>query len=145
MALLSHCLSDSEERRLIAAVSDKNRLALEFALLTGIRRNTQATIRWRDIDFERSEICIEDAKKSRRRLLRVPFDLLDRLRAANAKYQSDELIFPQCDESQLVWWYRALESANLKHIHWHDLRYTCLVRLHNKKASDPSATFGLAR
>jgi hypothetical protein len=80
VARLSHCLTDGEEHRLFAVVSGKNRLALEFALLPGVSRNTQASIRWRDVDFQQSEIWIEDAKKSRKRLLRVPFDLLVRLR-----------------------------------------------------------------
>jgi integrase len=58
-------LSEAEEERLMAALPDKYRPVLRFAILTGMRRGEIFGLRWSHIDFSSRVIAITEPKEGK--------------------------------------------------------------------------------
>jgi len=76
-------LTIEEMKRLLNAASPELRPALIIALNTGMRRGEILGLRWRDVDFVKGFILIEDSKSGRSRKIPMNGLVFETLRAMN--------------------------------------------------------------
>ena len=127
-------LKDEERPRLLDACRPHNDLylAVVLALTTGARQAEIMTLRWGQIDFKRQVITLDKTKNGDTRsvpLVGEAFKLLTvRAKVRNLK---DDRIFPPTGRAKKAEcldlrqpWEKALQTAEIKDFHWHDLRHT---------------------
>lgn len=129
-------LTDDERTRLIAACKEsRNPLlypAFVLALSTGARQAELMNLRWNQVDFGRSTILLRDGetKNNQGRVLPLTGEAFDLLRdLAKVRDLKDDRVFPvpaarDAFGSLRTAWEKALERADVKDFHWHDLRHT---------------------
>ena len=127
-------LTDDERPRLLNACRphDDLYLAVVLALTTGARQAEIMTLRWGQIDSKRQVITLEKTKNGDTRtvpLVGEAFKLLaERRKVRNIK---DDRLFPPTGRAKKAEcldlrqpWEKALQTAEIKDFHWHDLRHT---------------------
>ncbi len=126
-------LSDEEREALLKACKESRNSQLYtivvIALSTGARMNEILGLTWKDIDFKKRRIRLEDTKNGERRSIHLSehsfclIEELSKIRPINTPY-----VFPSLDGSKPMdirdAWNKAVERANLEDFRFHDLRHT---------------------
>jgi len=131
-------LSEEEEARLCAAIPDeRDRLAVQVAIYTGMRQGEQFSMKWGEVDFQNRVITIPRSKHGDSRIVRLndcAMRYFNRLLQLNA---ASPYVFPSETNSTPIvagnFYNRtfkpALKRAGIENFHWHDLRHTFGSRL----------------
>jgi integrase len=129
-------LIGDEEERLLKHSGPKLREVIVFALNTGMRQGEILSLTWKNIDFERNLIFVENTKNSLTRY--IPMNKLVK-ELLLAKYMSrssdDSKVFNYRNANGLriaFWW--ATKHARVEGFRFHDLRHTFASRLVMKGA-----------
>ncbi len=131
-------LDDERERLFAEAKKSRNPhlwVIINFAIMTGFRKNTIRFMKWSQIDFNENIIHIknptvnEQGKKGKPRATNVPIvpTLKTILLEHFKKYGTTEFVFPSSDNPQVPTnfrsaWEVARKNAKLKDFKFHDLR-----------------------
>ncbi|MDP3859025.1 MAG: site-specific integrase [Stagnimonas sp.] len=121
-------LEPEEAQRLLAALPDYMRQMALFALETGLRRGNVCRLRWEHVNWSRSLVALPSSLMKNRRPLWIPLSpgALAVLQAQRG--QHDEWVFTWRGAPLAVrlprTWSRALATAGLQDLRWHDLRHT---------------------
>jgi integrase len=134
--------SPAEVTKLVsAAATDQDRLAFQVAAYAGLRRGEVVSLRWRNVDFKRSNLHVDESvsagqdstpKSGKGRAVPLAKTLADALKAVRpADATDDDLVFigkepgAKMDGSALR---RRFEAARIKAklppLRFHDLRHT---------------------
>jgi integrase len=107
---------------------------IQFLAFSGCRISEAQQVLWQDVDFERGEICIHNAKRSKttsaHSLRYVPIipamrDLLERMKAKNEPKPSDRVcVLGECEKSLT----NACAKNEAPRITHHDLRHLFATR-----------------
>lgn len=124
-------LTVEEMRRLLKVASPEIRPVLIIALNTGMRRGEILGLRWRDVDFVKGFILIEDSKSGRSRKVPMNGLVFETLQAMN---REREFVFENPDTRTAVKDVKtafkgACRRAEIKGIRFHDLRHTAASRM----------------
>lgn len=126
-------LSDDERMALLEACKASENCYLYpivvFALSTGARQGEVLSITWKQVDFERNVVRLENTKNNERRALPLVGYAYDLLKELYATRRSDtQLVFPRPDGKRHVSivkkWKRAVAEAGLEDFKFHDLRHS---------------------
>jgi integrase len=144
-------LTPEQLHRLIEATPRSWSLLTAMAALTGLRKSTQLALMFSDIDFEKPTISVTKAirngvvmtpKTEVTGVVPLPESLIPLLQERRTKVSDpDGLIFCRADGSPLPDGLpnrilaKALSSAGLPRIRWHDLRHSWVVG-HLKAGTD---------
>ena len=125
-------LSPEEARRLIECAAPTIRPVLIIALNTGMRRTEILSLKWRDVDFAKSFILIEDSKSGRSR--KVPMNEFVYRTLKELPRTSDEHIFfnPETNDhiKDIKTSFRAAcQRAEIRGVRLHDLRHTAASKM----------------
>lgn len=126
-------LDDEERSRLMEACKESANkvlyLCVILALSTGMRKSELLGLQWKDIDLKKGNIILHETKNGERRRVPLAGHGLELLRDYGKVRQLDSpLLFPSYTNplspinlrSAFVY---ALERAEIKDFHWHDLRH----------------------
>ncbi len=127
-------LSDEERAALLEACRPHADLylAVVLSLTTGARQAEIMGLRWRQIDFARQVITLQETKNGDRRALPLVGQALELLRErGRVRTLGDDRIFPPTRAAKKADcldlrdpWTKALKTAGIENFHWHDLRHT---------------------
>ncbi|MFZ2587198.1 MAG: site-specific integrase [Alphaproteobacteria bacterium] len=132
-------LSADERKALLEACKAEGRHPLLYplvvmAICTGMRKGELLNLRWRDVDFTRQVIRVEDSKNGDKRS--VPLTgLAHRVlqEASKVRRLNTDLIFPRADGMAPLdpanHWEAALKEAKIEDFRFHDLRHTAATYL----------------
>ena len=124
-------LAIDEMKRLLEAAATTLRPVLALALNTGMRRSEILGLRWRDVDFVKGFILIEDSKSGKARKVPMNGLIFDLLR--NMKREG-EFVFPNAaTKTHVLDVKTAFKSAcrrtGIKGLRFHDLRHTAASKM----------------
>jgi integrase len=138
-------LSDDERTRLLAACTEINSEFIYplvvLALSTGARHGELINLQWKDVDFRRKAIVLQDTKNGERRVLPLAHHALELMQAQyEGRDKVSSLVFPSPREPSRPWesraaWLAALEKAKIDDFRFHDLRHTAASYLAMNGAS----------
>jgi integrase len=141
---LTRCLTEEQERKLLAASSDCFRPLVQSALYTGLRLGELLDLRWGDVDFETRILTVVHGKGEKMRHIPMVPELVDVLeeipRAVSAKGVASPWVFNNPDTATR-WvdtkkqWGRALRLSAIREFRFHDLRHTFASRLAQRGVS----------
>ena len=125
-------LSPEEARRLVECAAPGIRPVLMVALNTGMRRTEILSLKWRDVDFAKSFILIEDSKSGRSR--KVPMNEFVYRTLKELPRTSDEHVFfnPETNDhiKDIKTSFRtACQRAEIRGVRLHDLRHTAASKM----------------
>lgn len=137
-------LSDDERTRLLAACTEINSEFIYplvvLALSTGARHGELINLHWKDVDFKRKAIVLQDTKNGERRVLPLAHHALELMQAQYENRSTvSTLVFPSPRNPMQPWesraaWLAVLEKAKITDFRFHDLRHTAgVVEKMNKK------------
>jgi integrase len=128
-------LTAEEEGRLIAAVCRRcpeNLPTLLLSLHTGMRSGEQFSLRWNQVDFDRSQISLYRKKNSKLQYIPLNRDALDALKQIR---RTSFYVFPSgrkensSIKSPKGWFNAAVKEAQIEGYTWHCNRHTFASRL----------------
>jgi integrase len=125
-------LSPEEARRLIGCAAPAIRPVLIVALNTGMRRTEILSLKWRDVDFAKSFILIEDSKSGKSR--KVPMNTFVYRILKDLPRTSSEYVFfnpgtnDHVKDIKTGFW-AACRRAGLSGVRLHDLRHTAASKM----------------
>lgn len=121
-------LTPAEEGRLILAATPRLRPLIQFALVTGLRRQELVSLTWDDIDWTRREVIVtaERAKSRRRRAVPLNRQALSILHDLHGTPSRHERLFGY--KSLRSSFYAATRNAGLPGISCHSLRHAFATR-----------------
>ena len=126
-------LSAEEETKLFSALGDNElvKQIITVALHTGLRRNEIFSLKWFDVDFNRSVIQVRESKSGKSRS--VPMNATIRTLLIGLKRMS-EYLFPSPKTGEKLTdikrsFHRALKKAEIENFCFHDLRHTAATRM----------------
>ncbi len=129
-------LTDDEETRLRAQLTDQQWPLVAFALHTGLRRGEQFGLRWRDVDLPNRVLTIPRSKHGETRHVHLNETALAILRDAPSRLKGEWVWPSETGASPLDprnfrrrVFEPATERARLDDFRWHDLRHTFASRL----------------
>jgi integrase len=132
-APMTRYLSHEEEAALLAHAAPATRLAIAFAIDTGLRREEQFGLTWDKVDLQAGEVLLGGETKSGNPR-RVP--LLPRaaqILAQMPRHFRSPYVFCHRNGKRLVHMNKGMKAARrragLRALRWHDLRRTCGCRL----------------
>jgi integrase len=138
-------LDDEERERLLEACKDSANPQLHtlvvLALSTGARHGELISLRWSDVDWQRSVITLHDTKNKERRLLPLLHYALELMKEHNkVRNIASDLVFPSPARPMKPWdsrsaWLSALKKAGIQNFRFHDLRHSCASYLAMNGAS----------
>jgi integrase/recombinase XerD len=121
-------LSHGEETQLLEKTSPAVRLAVMFAIDTGLRRDEQFGLTWDQIDLQANAILLDGSTKSGRPR-RVPSSRGPQM----PRHIRSPYVFHHRNGNRLVNMEKGLKAARrragIRALRWHDLRRTCGCRL----------------
>jgi site-specific recombinase XerD len=125
-------LRDVEEAQIRKEfVADSHEWEFDLAMLTGMRRGEQFTLRWKNVDFENKVLTVNG--KSGRRHVTANEGAIAALRKLQKISGDREFVCPENDGSAKrdwrTWFEEAVDKAGVRDFHWHDLRHTFASRL----------------
>src|SRR5260370_16076897 len=137
-------LSEEEETRLMAILVGRRahlRPVVILALHTGMRRGEILSLRWNQIDFERSLILVQRTKTGRDRIIPMNSTVSETLTAIRQSTQGNQ-VFPINDVKRSFAY--ACVKAKIADFRFHDLRHTAATRLadHGADAFQIAAILG---
>ncbi|MBN2243100.1 MAG: site-specific integrase [Acidobacteria bacterium] len=126
-------LTAEESRRLIAAASPALRPVLVVALNSGMRRGEILSLRWKDVDFVKGTLLIEDSKSGKSRRVPMNAPTFEALRGI-ARRPDAEFVFENLETRTHVLdvktaFHGACRRAGITGVRFHDLRHTALTRM----------------
>ena len=143
-------LADGERERLLKACSESNSAhlydAVVLALHTGMRQGEVLGLKWRDIDFGRSRLILQETKNGERRVVHLVETVRELLRKRKKVQRLDtDLVFPAKLQRGVEpkpaeirhAWRRAVKHAELEDFRFHDLRHTAASYLAMSGATLP--------
>lgn len=110
---------------------------VRFAVITGMRREEIARLRWEDLDETSKLIVIRDRKDPRRKVgndQAVPL-LFGALVIIRRQPRDGEFIFPVRAESVSTLFPRACQAVGIVGLRFHDLRHTAVTRMFQRGMS----------
>lgn len=126
-------LSDEEEGRLLAALSDNEpvRQIVTLALHTGLRRGEIFNLDWTDVDFGRRTILVKVSKSGKKRMVPMNATISEMLKNM---VRRGELVFPSPRTGERLIeikrsFGRAMREAGIEDLRFHDLRHTAATRM----------------
>lgn len=127
-------LSDEERAALLDACRPHAELylAVVLSLTTGARQSEIMGLRFRQIDFARQVITLQETKNGDRRALPLVGEAFALLQErSKVRSLTDDRVFPPTDRAKKAEaldlrqpWEKALKEAGITDFHWHDLRHT---------------------
>lgn len=120
-------LTEDEEQRLIAESSSRLESILKVALNTGMRLGEILKLMWKNVDLEKREIRVVEAKSGRSRKMPINSTLHGELIELKSQDGTDNRVFPF--KSIRTAFTNACERAGIKDFTFHDLRRTFGTRL----------------
>jgi integrase len=126
-------LDDDERSRLLQACKESSNevlyLCVILALSTGMRQGELMGLQWKDVDLKKGNIILHETKNGERRRVPLAGHGLELLREhAKIRRLDSPLLFPSYTNPispinlRSAFTY-ALERAEIKDFHWHDLRH----------------------
>lgn len=131
-------LTEEEERTLCAALGEPYGLWVRFAILTGLKQSEQFTLRWRDVDLNRSTLMIPHQQTGAVVALSLSSSAVAVLRELRRVQPASLWVFPDLRSPTrpanvhsfyVGRWETAIRRADIPWCAWKDLRHTCGVRL----------------
>ena len=131
-------LTEAEEQALCQALGAPYALWVRFAILTGLKQSEQFSLRWKDIDLERSTLLLPHASTGGVVALQLSLDAVLVLRGLKHGQPPSIWVFPDLRNATrpvnihafyVGRWETAIERAGIAWCAWKDLRHTCGVRL----------------
>ncbi len=138
-------LDDDERKRLLDACRESRcsilYVVVVLALSTGARFSEIMTLEWKDVDFARKAITLQETKNGERRVLPLAGHALE-LMVAHGKIRrlDSPLVFPARNDPKTPYkiqtaWDNAIEKAQIEDFHFHDLRHSAASYLAMNGAS----------
>ena len=117
-------LTHDQATALLAALPEKYRCPVRFALLTGLRKSNVFNLRWEQVNLERGCVILEadETKPGVRFLVPLNTQAKDLLSAYPEPRQG--LVFGKIERISPSVWKRACEAAGAPWLRFHDLRHT---------------------
>lgn len=107
-----------------------------FAILTGMRQGEQLSLKWEQVDWNRSLAHLPKTKNGRSRFVPLSEEAIKILEDQREKQNTKILCFPalrggkwSTSNFRTKVWRPAFNRADLKKARWHDLRHTCASRM----------------
>jgi integrase len=137
---LSFSIGNKNARDRWLTVEDEQRLLLNAtnpawlkpllitALHTGMRRGELLALTWKDIDFRQRLVRVEKSKNGEKRSIPMSKTVHDTLKAMKVRNISGQ-VFEISIRSLREAYSKALEKAEIRDFHFHDLRHTFATRL----------------
>ena len=126
-------VTPAELPRLVQAVSEEPnvyvRSAVWLYLLTGLRKNELLGLRWKDIDFDRRELRLNDTKGGRSHVVPLSPEAVEVLRNTPRMVANPHVIASPVEPGRPLVninkpWERIRKRAELEDVRLHDLRRT---------------------
>lgn len=125
-------LSQDEMKRLLDASRPHADLymALLLSLTTGARQSEIMGLRWPQVDFQRQTILLHETKNGEKRVLPLVGEAYTMLQErAKVRSLMDDRVFPPVkvtgkNRGLREAWDKALKTAEISDLRWHDLRHT---------------------
>ncbi len=139
-------LSDEERASLLEGCTNSDWVPLHalvlLAITTGARKGELIGLKWPDVDLKKGRALVRETKNDEQRTLPLAGKALEALRELKLKNSArSEYVFPQPSglpgpyEHFDAHWYAALEAAQIRDFHFHDLRHTTASMLAVQGAS----------
>jgi len=139
-------LTDSEREALLAACSKSDWQPMQalvlLAITTGARKGELLSLRWADVDLKAGRALVRETKNDEQRTLPLAGKALEALRELKLQGSArSAFVFAapngRDEPAEHVdgYWYKALETAGIDDMHFHDLRHTCASMLAAQGAS----------
>jgi len=125
------------DRLTTAARSCRSPLILPIILVavaTGMRRGEILSMRWDHIDRERRSLLIPDTKNGHSRIIPLTTEAAEVLEAVP---ETGDRVFPLSANAFRLAWDRLRARADLKDLHFHDLRHEAISRFFEMGLSVP--------
>ena len=117
-------MTQEQATNLIAALPEKYRCLVRFALLTGLRRSNVHGLRWENVNLERGMVIVHaDEAKAGERIL-VPLNQQARDMLAAMPEPREGLVFNVPERISPTTWTNACKRAGVPWLRFHDLRHT---------------------
>jgi len=117
-------LTREQAEGLIAALPEKYRCLVRFALLTGLRRSNVHGLRWENVNLERGMVIVHaDEAKAGERIL-VPLNSQAKDMLAAMPEPREGLVFNVPERISPTTWANACKRAGVPWLRFHDLRHT---------------------
>ena len=117
-------LTREQAEGLVAALPEKYRCLVRFALLTGLRRSNVHGLRWENVNLERGMVIVHaDEAKAGERIL-VPLNTQAREMLAAMPEPREGLVFKSPERISPTTWTNACKRAGVPWLRFHDLRHT---------------------
>jgi len=120
-------LNDGEERKLLEHASEKLKPIIRFALETAMRRAEIAGLDWTGVDFENSSIYLAETKNYEERTIPLSPTAIEILKGLPRQIHG--AVFELSPDSITGYMRRAVKSAELVDLRFHDLRHEATSRL----------------
>lgn len=142
-----------EVKQFLGKIDGRYRILFILAIYTGMRRGELLGLRWKDINFETSQIRISQSLKARQGLIKgvktdsgyrsitVAPTVINELKKHRTMILKEKLVCEDYEDHDLVVcqidgrprslgtfdrdWKRVLERTEMRKIRFHDLRHTC--------------------
>jgi len=117
-------LTQEQATNLIAALPEKYRCLVRFALLTGLRRSNVHGLRWENVNLEKGMVIVHaDEAKAGERIL-VPLNSQAKDMLAAMPEPREGLVFKVPERISPTTWTNACKRAGVPWLRFHDLRHT---------------------
>lgn len=131
-------LTDEEEEKLFKELSSKLQRIVIIALNTGMRKMEILSLEWKDADLDKREVLIITEKSKTEKERRIPLndEALKSFQALKVENGSSQYVFPSSNSKTEYMtgiqkpFKLACKKAEIKNLHFHDLRRTFGTRLH---------------
>jgi len=128
-------LKDWEFQKLYEAAPQYFKDILLCGYLTGMRKSEIGKLKWEDVDLEKANIAIVEAKNYDCRTIPINTVLFKRLKELSRESKSEYVFTTSIGENEVnkSSWYRAwktsLQNSGIKKCRFHDLRHTFATNL----------------
>lgn len=139
----TRCLTPDEETKVLKALGPVYGPWARLAILTGMRKSEQFTLRWADVDLERGLITLPQTKAGGVQYVHLNEEARAILRNLES-WQRSVWVFPSENPARPMdgrnfygrVWMPAVEKATIEWATWHDLRHTFASRLAMQGATE---------
>lgn len=115
--------------------ADHMRPMILLSINTGLRQGEVFSLRWENVNFERSLLTIEGAyaKSGKTRHIPLNSEALHVLKSWRQQSEKSDLVFPSIDDKPFYTvktsWKGIRDTAKIKNFRWHDMRHHFASRL----------------
>lgn len=132
-------LSEDERDRLLNACRESQSISIYpvvvLALSTGMRQGEILNLRWKDVDFKKRRILLEETKNNQRRSVPLVGHAYEVLKEhSKVRRLSSQLVFPSKEDPEQPIdlrrsWFTAIRRAKIEDFRFHDLRHSAASEL----------------